>query len=436
MVVLFVMLLLRDGPGPTTQLGGAVGTHTRSRKFGLPVPLGFTLVTSYPSSPGVPPVTTGGSYALQGWQKTTSEGHQFHKLGDGEDRGGPFESIKWTFEDFSPTYDFVWGNNFTRRHWSGQVVAKHREVATKLPDLFQGWPATVPDTPVSTLVSLGATAIARTIPTNPVADTAQFLGELREGLPSLPGRALVKERLHPRSAGGEYLNYQFGIRPIIQDFQKYATAVRDSDRILKQLARDSGRNVRRRYDFPPIVSRTVLKQASYPVLSPNIHDGQGVLTTTTTNETETWFEGAYTYHLPPQGSFDRYVSEAHKLFGVRPSLSTLWELSPWSWAADWFANTGDVLHNLSMFQNDSLVLRYGYLMQKTKQKVEYQWEGKFAANISGPSFVSTSQTFTCERKRRIRATPYGFGLQYDGLSTSQQAIIAALGISRWPRRLN
>lgn len=413
-----------------------MGTHKRSRQTERK-DLGYTYVRSFPSSPGTAPIVAGGSYALQAWQSTTSEGHQFHKLGDGEDRGGPFETIRWSFEDSSPTCSFAWGNNLQRFEWSGQVVAKHRSVSPTLPDIVQGWPAAVPNTPVSTLVELGTTAIARTIPTNPVADTAQFLGELREGLPSLPGRALVKENLHPRSAGGEFLNYQFGIRPIIQDFQKYATAVRDSDRILKQLARDSGRNVRRRYNFPPIMNRTVTTAPAYPVLSPNIHDGQGILTTTVTDETETWFEGAYTYHLPPQGSFDRYVSEANKLFGVRPTISTLWELSPWSWAADWFANTGDVLHNLSAFQNDSLVLRYGYLMQKTTQKVEYQWEGKFkATNLVGPDFVRTSQTFTCQRKRRIRATPYGFGLQYDGLSTSQQAIIAALGISRWPRRLN
>jgi len=33
-------------------------------------------------------------------------------------------------------------------------------------------------------------------------------------------------------------------------------------------------------------------------------------------------------------------------------------------------------------------------------------------------------------KKRIKANPFGFGISWDGLSTTQQAIAAALGITR------
>jgi hypothetical protein len=33
-------------------------------------------------------------------------------------------------------------------------------------------------------------------------------------------------------------------------------------------------------------------------------------------------------------------------------------------------------------------------------------------------------------KQRLPATPFGFGLTFDGLSTKQKAILTALGITR------
>jgi hypothetical protein len=36
-------------------------------------------------------------------------------------------------------------------------------------------------------------------------------------------------------------------------------------------------------------------------------------------------------------------------------------------------------------------------------------------------------------KKRIKANPFGFGLSWDGLSTIQKTIVAALGISRAAR---
>jgi len=41
-----------------------------------------------------------------------------------------------------------------------------------------------------------------------------------------------------------------------------------------------------------------------------------------------------------------------------------------------------------------------------------------------------SQTFVTEVKKRVKATPYGFGLDPDAYTGRQKAILAALGISR------
>jgi hypothetical protein len=369
-------------------------------------------------------------YVFRDWQVTSSEGHQISKLRSGKDIGGPFFTSRWTHVLSEPRdLEVVRGGTSITTHFRGPVLAAIAGTGASKPSEISGYPAVLESTPVSTLDALGASAIARTIPTNPVADTAQFLGELREGLPSIPGRALLKSGLNPAKAGDEFLNYQFGIRPIIADFKKYAKAVKESEKILKQLERDSGRNVRRRYDFATSSTTSItLKPNTYPVVGPSNTAGTGTLSTEIHDQVDYWFEGAYTYHLPPQGSFARYASEANKLYGIRPSLSTLYELSPWSWAADWFVNAGDVMHNLSAFQNDALVLRYGYLMEHRVRTVTYSIVGRYQT-VSGDIAVPAKQIFRCETKRRVQATPYGFGLTFDGFSPSQLAIIAALGLS-------
>jgi len=121
-----------------------------------------------------------------------------------------------------------------------------------------------------------------------------------------------------------------------------------------------------------------------------------------------------------------------KLWGLRISPELLWELTPWSWAADWVGNVGEVIHNLSAFSNDKLVLRWGYIMFKYTCRDTYLLEGvRLKGMPSGP----VSQTFVTQVKKRNRATPYGFGLDPAAFTTRQWAILGALGISRGTRML-
>jgi hypothetical protein len=126
----------------------------------------------------------------------------------------------------------------------------------------------------------------------------------------------------------------------------------------------------------------------------------------------------------------RYFSaQANKLFGTRLTPATLWELTPWSWAADWFGNIGDIIHNASALGDDGLVIRYGYIMDSYESIVTYTQEGPIGIN-HGPVINSLSLTRIHTLKRRYRATPYGFGLIPADFTTRQKAIVAALGISR------
>jgi len=148
-----------------------------------------------------------------------------------------------------------------------------------------------------------------------------------------------------------------------------------------------------------------------------------------------WFSGAFTYHLPASmfsamGGVDRRAV-ALKLLGASLDPEVLWDLAPWSWAVDWFSSTGDVIHNLSAYASDGLVLRYGYIMEHSIVRDTYTYSGDLGiipqANFTGRP---ADLVLISERKLRRRSSPFGFGLALSELTTRQKAIITALGLNR------
>jgi hypothetical protein len=372
--------------------------------------------------------------ALSGRQRTVSEGHAFSKLKrkTHEDIGGDFRTDKILPLSTPFRTTSRYGNYWFEGHLLAStefydVLAKEKETH---------WERDGPHASSGDLDEYGTTLISRCLPTNPVSNAASFLGELREGLPSIPGRALLREGIKPKSIGGEYLNVEFGIKPMLSDLEKFVQANQNSEKILAQLERDSGQVVRRRKGLPQInTETTTVQDKTYPSAVGGgfnaYHVNLGVTTRTVKTTRDVWFSGAFTYYLPPKGTWERTISELDKLYGVRLTADTLYQLTPWSWAVDYAVNLGDVIHNLTQFAQDGLVMRYGYVMCKTRREVTTTWNGNF--RDSGGNFrpITVTDKYVWETKQRRRATPYGFGLTYDGLSDSQKAIIAALGMSRF-----
>lgn len=91
------------------------------------------------------------------------------------------------------------------------------------------------------------------------------------------------------------------------------------------------------------------------------------------------------------------------------------------------------MSNVTAFADDGLVLRYGYVMQSTKTTVTSTLSGHRLGGVAQPDLT---MSYGRETKVRRVATPYGFGLNLDGLQPRQWAILAALGISRGPNQLS
>lgn len=292
----------------------------------------------------------------------------------------------------------------------------------------------------------GTTAIARCMPTNSVAALTEMLAELkREGIPSAPGQAIQGQGV-TRGAGSEYLNMEFGYKPLANALASTATAVVNAAAISRQFRRDVGRTVRRSYTYPDFTSvqewdnGASVRLPGLPAssLTGFVNQTQARVHENLRIERSVWFSGGFMYNLPQDDEFwdrlTRYESEANHLLGVRVSPDTLWNLAPWSWLSDWFVNIGDNLKVASSRANDGLVLKYGYVMCKTTTKHTYTITGlRKAYDLSRIPAITI--TFKQVRKQRVRATPFGFGLNPDSFTGRQWAILGALGLSKGPRTL-
>lgn len=334
--------------------------------------------------------------------------------------GGPFSLYRQTFTYLpNPAKYIAYFGTGTNVKMSGSV--RLHAPSTSVPPLeVYSHPSDVQ------LIADGTSAIARTEPLNPAFDLSVFLGELRaEGIPNMPGSAVRDKVSVARATGSEYLNVEFGWLPLVRGIRDFASVVDQSDQILAQHRQNANRILDRSYEWPEqsdsrwdSCNHSVIPSAAGTAL------GGGQFQSVSQRK---WFEAEYQFYLPTGTSYGdklrRYGSYARKLLGVDLSPEVLWNLSPWSWAADWFGNVGDVMHNVSAFQRDGLVMRNAYIMCHTRKEVVNS--GQLP---NGPYLRKTEVE---ERKTRLPATPYGFGVSYDGLSLRQKAVVAALGLSRW-----
>lgn len=318
------------------------------------------------------------------------------------------------------------------------------------------------------MTKFGQKAIEKTSPNRPDISLAAILGELREGLPSLIGLSAIKLRAQTIRRGGnsrenskraivkagsdEYINLQFGVLPLIADLQAVFKALLSVTDRLRQYEVDAGNGVRRRMSL-----NTVDEIA---VFNPNTLSSQGQVSVDGTAAPEkvgawtssdglsgsisslvtqqliekVWFTGSFTYYVPIgrnlSTNIDKYVTMGDKLFGMSPSIETLWQLSPWSWFADWLLDIGSTISAYERIQDENLVINYGYVMATSHKKTTQLSTVTAPFTVAGMRQESeVMTTFSSVRKERVRANPYGFSATSEGaLNPKQMSILGALGV--------
>lgn len=269
-------------------------------------------------------------------------------------------------------------------------------------------------------------------PGKPGADLSVFLAELRD----LPRMFRVRLRRF-KDLGSQYLNYQFGWKPFVNDLCKFFNQTQRLANRLRFLRNNNGKWVRR---GGPVSNSTnswteevpfgilpVLTSSFYP--SPSLP--KAVLRWT--DSKQTWFEASFRFWIPNIEDPEWIADVSRRLYGLNLSPEVVWELIPWSWLIDWFTNVGDIMSNLSESSAaENLVAKYAYVMTHSRLRVEVDQTFVYKRIVS-PTLL---QTVTCktyvehERKQRVEASPYGFDLSWPDFTARQLAILAALGITR------
>lgn len=322
-----------------------------------------------------------------------------------------------------------WHDSFWTVKGEGVVYPVFTVDATYLPSS-----STVPPKSFGDISSYGATAWNKFKPGKPEVDLAVALAELKDF------HSLFQIRLKNfKDLGNDYLNYQFGWLPFLSDVRRFWSLTQKLGQKLDELQRANGKwHLRRgtvKVDSAEY-SRWETHDNSKPCFSPSLSSWL------TSNpdykasgrsyyDRKIWFSGRFRYHIPDLDksvalwNVGTRVNVARKLYGLRITPATLWELMPWSWLIDWFSNAGDVISNISGGAVDC-VAKYAYVMGTTSHTSVQHCEATLAygAKISG--VVSLEAVY----KQRVAANPFGFGLTDSQLSARQIAILSALGIQR------
>ena len=339
------------------------------------------------------------------------------------------------------------------------------QVASRTPVVQNhGWvsyPLLVTSGSLTTPVQRQGTANAffsETAPERPTAHILTTVVELLRGdVPSLLKnyhRALFRYQSKLRSlqyAGSEYLNIEFGWKPLLMEYANMIKVFIGLDRMVY-----SESNRRHRYWAGPSAT-TVVEQANVAhVSSPFSGGGENFQVSSGTpnvGNPGTWsirtsdfisedykFSSRYSALVKPNHTSVGFVERAEEVLrqlGLVDDPTILWELTPWSWLVDWAANIGNSIsnaHTLSPISGRHAV-DYAYL---TTQLTRVMEETPVAFNSYGSYFtgrfnyrLDTPKGYHSTVSRvRDRATPFGFGTQLGSLTSPQYAILVALGLAR------
>jgi len=418
--------------------------------FAYAKPTNFRTVYSYRSGKGVPD-------AEDVVPTPSTEAGVFNYLHSLDEESGISDYAPWDKgHEFHSTVTGFNGSSWTKSYDLDHI--RYYRGPTILADSAQGLPvlAAMPGSVPSS--TYGARAIALTAPTNPNFALSEIVGQIVTGqeFPRLRISTLEERANHFRSLGDDYLNYEFGWQPFLNDVRSLARLAGSSSLATRQFLRDAMRRVRRGFQFPitnGISSLSGMRAIDYSLFNPVLYvpgplqnmgacftqsgNASAPATDITTTDVSVWFRGAFMYHVPSGkgtiGKLEYYEQRMNHLLGTEVTPSTLWELAPWTWLSDWITNFGDIIHNISLFGQDNLVLQYGYLMARSHAVrtvsvpgLGFGYKQNGSQNIM-PFCYSSSYSI---RKERVKATPYGFGLNPSSFTNLQWSILSALGLTK------
>lgn len=298
----------------------------------------------------------------------------------------------------------------------------------------------------------GATAWSMYQPGKPKYDFGVSLVELRE-LPDMlrdTANAFRKDwrrskRKHKKDIllygnkwfAKQWLSVHFGWVPFVSDLVRLAAAVRNYEREKKDFLKYHNRWIYRKGpvasgsdDNPNVLTLgNSCRHSMSSYTDSDFFGGSGTTRFSRHTKYKVWFAGRFKYYIPRlmKNKWTNWDYLTHQ-FGLSLNPELVWNLTPFSWLADWFGNIGDVLSNVSNY--NYVCAKYAYVMAHSE--VEYRIHSDAQLKDALASVNSAQWAIKFERKHRVPANPFGFNLAWEDLNAFQWSILSALGLGYLP----
>jgi hypothetical protein len=254
--------------------------------------------------------------------------------------------------------------------------------------------------------------IERTNPSRPEVDLPVAIVELKD----IPSLLQSEGRNYVRMAAAKNLQFQFAIRPFVNDVVKliyFADLVAQREKELKKL-HDDGLN-RKRLLWSGIATETV---------DTIVQSGDGVTVHYDLNYATLKKIYGFVKWIPndtPLMKGDLRKTARKAALGLTVDFSTAYELMPWSWLVDWSFNLGGLL---SAYRN---VAGASHGPVQIMEETETSIFG-LPTNLN----VQRYSPFTAKLTDKTRRTEYTFfpDVQLPILNTRQLSILGSIGVSR------
>lgn len=268
----------------------------------------------------------------------------------------------------------------------------------------------------------------------PASSLRQEFGRLSDDMLSLlrkqNGQRGSKEALRDllKTAADTYLEWQFGVKPLVHDIDDACTAFR-------KMA--SGRT----YDIIRVkgsASASAQVTADYPALSVAsacVAPAEGYFNRIAVDQSEVSYLFGWK-NTNPSGEMPVPMTIGTTLADFVP---TLWEICPWSWAVDYFTNVGDVLDAWSI-----RMIKFAWGQRTVRNSRTHKNFGLVCPPISpngsnyflnsGSGGDASMRTTTILRERLDEAPVPDFQFEIPGMGSQKWVNLAAVFTARTEAR--
>jgi hypothetical protein len=298
---------------------------------------------------------------------------------------------------------------------------------------------------------LSSAAYNRFKPKIAKAGLGQALAEIRDLLPMLKTSAKGfheiwkslgghQSEFGPKAVAEHFVNHEFGWLPFINDIRQISDVYQNTVKYVRHLRRSNNQWTRRSgtihdngevtdpVEYKDLVGLVLPALPSAYYSDTALANGIRVESTAYRQDRDhAWFVGHFKQYIPELGeedsNYNKIVNRVH-LYGARISPSLIWKVTPWTWAVDWFSNTGDIISNAE----DNLfgLVSLGACTMRT---VTTRAVNNSIIHLKNED-ISCSWSQEITSKTRHGGGPFGFDLEFDDFNPTQLAILSAIGYTR------